>query len=72
MPYFLYHIAGPRQLTQLAVYQDYKEARAAARSRREEEGPESVNQIRIMFARNEAEAEALLNAPKEERYIDEG
>jgi hypothetical protein len=72
MPYFLYRVAGPRQLTQLAVYQNYKEAREEARGRRAEEGAGSVNQIRIMFARNEAEAEALLNAPKEERYIDEG
>lgn len=72
MPYFLYAVAGPRQLTQLGVYADYKEARAEARRRREEQGPESVNHIRIMFARNEAEAEALLNTPKQEVYIDEG
>lgn len=72
MPYFLYNIIGPRQLTHLGVFQSYKEARAEARSRREQEGPGSANQIRMIFARNEAEAEALLNAPKEERYIDEG
>lgn len=72
MPYFLYAIAGPRQLTQLAVYTDYKEARAEARRRRAEQGSESASQIRMMFARNEAEAEALLNAPKQEIYIDEG
>ncbi len=76
MPYYIYRINGPKQLEQLSHHTDYKSARTEVREQRaslqkaEQANPQA--QVRIIFAKNPAEAEKLLSIPREERYIDEG
>ncbi|MBB1073169.1 hypothetical protein HUU62_01910 [Rhodoferax sp. 4810] len=71
MPYFVYQIAEPRQLTHLNTTSDYKEARALVRKLRSERPAEVSDDYRLMFAPTEAEAERLLSTPRDERVIGE-
>lgn len=71
MPYFVYRIQEGRKLDHLETYTSYKAAREKVRAMRTEEGVESVNSIRMIFARNETEAEKLLSTPREARVIGE-
>lgn len=71
MPYFVYRIGDSRSLDHLATFASYKEAREKVRAMRAESGGDSVNSIRMIFARNETEAETLLSTPREPRVIGE-
>lgn len=71
MPYFVYRIHEPLHLEHIGTHVVYKEARQAVRELRAAEGPQSVNNIRMIFAKSEAEAEKLLSAPRDERVIGE-
>jgi hypothetical protein len=72
VPYFVYKITEPKQLEQLDVFDNYKQARELARGQRAESGKDSNTQVRMIFAKNDTEAEKLLLAPREQRFIDEG
>jgi hypothetical protein len=72
MPYFVYRIIGPRKLEYLSQFDSYQQAREATRGQRAELARDSAVQIRMIFAKNQAEAEKLLSTPREERFIDEG
>lgn len=72
MPYFVYRISEPRTLEHVATFESYKEAREVARGNRAELGKGGDITVRMIFAKNQVEAEKLLLAPREERYIDEG
>lgn len=74
MPYFIYQIqehpeSKARLLTHLDTQTNYKEARAKVRGLREEKN--DVEGIRMIFAKNETEAQKLLSAPRDERVIGE-
>jgi len=71
MPYYVYRIGPAQDLEQLAVFPNYKDARALIRSRRQEMEPGTEFTVRIMFAKDEIEAEKLLTAPRDERVIGE-
>jgi hypothetical protein len=71
MPYFVYRIEDPKHLEHLATFPVYREARQKVRDLRAEGGPDSVNSIRMIFAKSQVEAEKLLTAPREERVIGE-
>lgn len=71
MPYFVYRIGESRSLEHIATFTAYKEAREQVRAMRAEAGGDSVNSIRMIFARNETEAETLLSTPREPRVIGE-
>ena len=71
MPYYVYRIGSAKDLEQLAVFPNYKEARALTRARRQEMEPGTEFTVRIMFAKDEIEAEKLLTAPRAERVIGE-
>lgn len=76
MPYFVYHIAtdldsNQKQLSHVETCDSYKEARSLARSKRAEGGLAANEEIRMIFAKNQVEAEKLLSAPREERVIGE-
>ena len=71
MPYFVYRILEARKLDHIATFPSYREAREKVRTMRADEGAESVNSIRMIFARNESEAEKLLSTPREARVIGE-
>jgi hypothetical protein len=71
MPYFIYKIGDKLALEHVATHTVYKEARQQVRDMRAEAGTDSVNSIRMIFAKNEREAEKLLSTPREERVIGE-
>lgn len=70
MPYFVYQITPPRQLTPLQTFDRYQDARALVRSRRQAETTAGVD-YRLIFASQPGEAEKLLSAPRDERVIGE-
>lgn len=69
MPYFVYKIKEPRSLEHLETFAKYREARSHVRDLRESTG--EVDSYRMIFAKNEIEAEKLLLTPREERVIGE-
>ena len=69
MPYFVYKIKEPRSLEHMETFAKYREARSYVREKREASG--SVEGVRMIFAKNEIEAEKLLLTPREERVIGE-
>lgn len=69
MPYFVYRIKGQRQLEHLETFPKYRDARNYVRETRESEG--DVDSIRMIFAKNDVEAEKLLSTPRDERVIGE-
>jgi len=76
MPYFVYHIvtqadSGKKALTHLETFGDFKSARQLARERRSALAAGSLEDYRLIFAKNETEAEKLLSAPREERVVGE-
>ncbi len=77
MPYFVYFIEQPadgskKVLEHLQTFDDYKSARALARERRAElKTQSSTRDCRLIFAKNQIEAEKLLSAPREERVVGE-
>lgn len=71
MPYFVYKISPPLRLEYIDTLQRYQDARALVRSRRQGEDPGSGIQYRLVFARQQAEAEKLLSIPRDERVIGE-
>ncbi len=70
MPYFVYKISEPLKLEHLTTTDNYQEARALVRDLRNREGG-TVNQYRLIFAKQRAEAERLLSTPRDERVIGE-
>jgi len=76
MPYFVYQIvtdaeSGKKQLTHVETCDSYKEARSLARGQRAEGTLPPNGEVRMIFAKNQVEAEKLLSAPREERVIGE-
>jgi hypothetical protein len=77
MPYFVYYVrqeAGKtvKSLEYLDVFENYRDARARARKERAELAEAKKDKdCRMIFAKNQVEAEKLLSAPREERVIGE-
>lgn len=71
MPYFIYKIVPPRQLTYLDTVAHYQRARDLVRERREAEPPNTGVEYRLIFAQQQGEAERLLSTPRETRVIGE-
>ncbi|MBK1723434.1 hypothetical protein [Thiocystis violacea] len=71
MPYFVYKISPPRVLEYIATLDRYQEAREIVRSQRAEEPRDSGVEYRMIFARQQGEAEKLLSIPRDERVIGE-
>jgi len=71
MPYFIYKISPPRILEHIDTKERFQEARALVRSIRSTLEPQEVNSVRMIFAKDSAEAEKLLSAAREERVIGE-
>jgi hypothetical protein len=70
MPYFVYRIQEkPRKLDHLETFPSYKAAKIYVREQRQQS--EEIESVRMIFARNDIEAEKLLTAPREERVIGE-
>lgn len=77
MPYFVYFVAAQangdrKQLEHIDTFPAFKEARNLARTKRAELKAEgAARDCRLIFAKNQAEAERLLSAPREERVVGE-
>ena len=65
MPYFVYRISPQRFMKYLEQYDAYKEAREYARSLRAQQEASDPDTIKIVFAEQQVEAEALLKAKRE-------
>lgn len=71
MPYFVYKITPPLQLTHLETKDKYRDARTLVRGLRQDL-PKGVEfEYRMVFASNRAQAEKLLSTPRDERVIGE-
>ena len=71
MPYFVYKITPPLNLTYLHTRDQYKDARAMVRALRSDRAGEKDTQYRLVYANNRSEAEKLLSTPRDERVIGE-
>ncbi len=76
MPYFIYYVTtnpsnNTKSLEFIDTREKYKEARTLAREKRSEMESSPTRECRMIFAKNEVEAEKLLSAPREERVIGE-
>lgn len=77
MPYFIYYITqdgetNRKSLEHLETLSNFKAARNLAREQRARLKAEgSPRDCRLIFAKNQAEAEKLLSAPREQRVIGE-
>jgi hypothetical protein len=76
MPYFVYRITTPagsnsKKLQYVQTYDNYKDARGFAREQRAALADQPDQDCRMIFAKNQTEAEKLLSAPREERVVGE-
>lgn len=71
MPYFIYKITPPRQLEYLDTVEQYQQAREIVRTYRRNEPPGTGVEYRLIFARQQGEAERLLSIPRDPRVIGE-
>jgi hypothetical protein len=71
MPYFVYKITPSLQLTYIDTKDKYQEARAIVRELREQRADGDDADYRLIFARQQGEAEKLLSTPRDERVIGE-
>lgn len=76
MPYFIYYVTynpatNIKKLEYIETKDNFKAARALAREHRAEMNGDTNVECRLIFARNQTEAEKLLSAPREERVIGE-
>ena len=74
MPYFVYRIIEQdkqKELEHLDTFTKYQEAKQAVRSKRADKAEDDPADYRMIFAKNEVEAETLLKAPRDERVIGE-
>ena len=71
MPYFVYRLRRPRSPEKAGVFEDYREARAAAREMRRALDRDDPVTVRIIFAAGEAQAERLLTERREPRPLGE-
>ncbi len=71
MPYFVYRITAPKKLTLIDRFDAYREARDFARSTRAALDPAADATIKVMFAPNQEQAEAMLKMEREPRPLGE-
>ena len=77
MPYFVYYLTQQadskrKSLEHLETFNNFKAARNLAREKRAElKAGESTADCRLIFAKNQTEAEKLLSTPRDERVVGE-
>ncbi len=74
MPYFVYEVvphpeSGAKLLTYIETYPKYREAKLRVKQERENHPDRDQQEFRLVFAKNQVEAEKLLSIPREERVI---
>jgi len=74
MPYYVYRIIekeNMKELEHLETFYKYQEDKKLVRSKRGDKTSDDVADYRMIFAKNETEAETLLKTPRDERVIGE-
>lgn len=74
MPYYVYKVIEKdkkKQLEAIDTFEKYRDAREVVRERRQNRAADDQGDYRMIFAKNQTEAETLLKAPREERVIGE-
>ncbi len=75
MPYFVFRIreqpGRAKELEHLATFDRFQEAKQLVRTERPHLDPAAGRDVRMIFAKSEVEAQALLQRPREERVIGE-
>ncbi|MCF7984374.1 MAG: hypothetical protein K9L70_08225 [Thiohalocapsa sp.] len=71
MPYYVYKVSPKLQLTYIDSKDRYQDARAIVRSLREQRAEGDDSDYRLIFAKQQGEAEKLLSTPRDERVIGE-
>ena len=71
MPYFIYRIHPPRKLEYVDTKDKFQDARTIVRSLRAEDASADPGSVRMIFAKNAAEAEKILSAPPKEGVFGE-
>ena len=71
MPYFVYRLRRLRPPEKAGVFEDYREARTAAREMRRALDRDDPVTVRMIFAAGEAQAERLLTERREPRPLGE-
>ena len=71
MPYFVYEIAPPKQLTVIDSFENYRDAKTHARSLRAAMKPGDDKIIKLIFAKSSEEARRLLMEVREPRPMGE-
>jgi hypothetical protein len=77
MPYFVYYVTqqsdqNRKSLEYVDMFDTFKQASNLARDKRAELRDQgSPSDCRLIFAKNQVEAEKLLSAPREERVVGE-
>ena len=65
MPYFVYKVFPNKTCEQIAVFEQYKEARGLARDTRASLTLQDNCSIKVMHAKDSSEAEHLILTPRE-------
>ncbi len=70
MPYFVFEItiqpdSDVRKARYIETYEKYRDAKQRVKQEREANPPTDTRQVRLVFARNQVEAEKLLTTPRE-------
>jgi hypothetical protein len=60
MPYFVYEISPERKLTYVETFDDYRSAKNLCRDKRKAGEVTGGHDLRMVFAKNQKEAEGLL------------
>jgi len=69
MPYFVYKIQPGNKLEYFDSFAEYRPAKLLVAEKRKCEPKDSEAVIRMMHAKNQAEAERLITAPRDDRII---
>ena len=71
MPYFVYRVTPTLKLTYIDTKDRYQDAREIVRTLRAQRTEGDDADYRLIFAKQQGEAEKLLSTPRDERVIGE-
>lgn len=71
MPYYVYRIDVPKRLSYVEHFDNYRDARGLARTRRAQLRPGEEAAFRVIFAPTQQQAERLLLTPRTPRPLGE-
>lgn len=67
MPYFIYRVSPQRFVRYVTEFETYQDARESARNLRAGQDRDDTDTIKIVFAKDQSEAEVLLKTRRERK-----